>query len=256
MTSLRNLGPLPDPDRFGGPHWLERTGGVMNRTECLRGLAIAGRQQIANLGQRVLPALRRAALPDLPPVPDSKLVRLAEEASLEQNATLLAHGYRSALFARALAALDGQQADPELLHICGLLHDVGIMQAIAGEDFTLRSAAAARRCADCAGELREVGDHLADAIIVHTTVGVQPDRDGVLGAYTQYGAMVDLAGLRLKELPRSFVAEVLRSHPRGPFKREILSRLALEARSVPGGRFAFATRVGFGYAVRAAPFTS
>lgn len=256
MTTHRHLGPLPDPARFGGPQWLERTGGAMNRAECLRGIAIASQQQIANLGQRLLPALRRAALPDLPPVPDSKLVRLAEEAALEQNPTLLAHGYRSALFARALAACDGMTVDPELLHICGLLHDVGIMRAIAGEDFTLRSAAAARRCADCAGEPPEVADHLADAIIVHTTVGVRPDRDGVLGSYTQYGAMVDLAGLRLKQLPRSFVAEALRQHPRGPFKREILSRLAQEARSVPGGRFAFATRVGFGQAVRAAPFPS
>jgi HDOD domain len=236
---------------------LARTGGVMNRRECARALGIASGQQIANLRERLLPAFGRpAALSDLPPVPDSKLVRLAEEAALEQNPALLAHGYRAALFARALAVLDGLAADPELLHVCGLLHDLGLMQAVAGEDFTLRSAAAARHCADCAGEPHEVGEHLADALIVHASIGVRPDRDGVLGAYTQYGAMVDLTGLRLKALPRDFVAAVLRDHPRGPFKREILARITQEAHSVPGGRFAFAARVGFGTAIRSAPFGS
>jgi hypothetical protein len=78
----------------------------------------------------------------------------------------------------------------------------------------------------------------------------------VLGAYTQYGAMVDLTGLRLAHLPKDFVAGVLRQHPRGPFKAELIRRLEKEARAVPGGRFAFATRVGFGLAVKQAPFPS
>lgn len=251
----RDLPALPDPQRFGGPGWLARTGGVMSGRECLRGAGIASAQQLQNLWQRLSARWRRPhALSGLPPVPDSRLVALAEEAALAQNATLLAHGWRTSLFARALAHVDGQGADPELLHICGLLHDVGIMRAVVGEDFTLRSAAVARRCVHAAGEPACVGDHLADALIVHTSVGVTPARDGVLGAYTQYGAMVDLTGMRLADLPRAFVADVVRRHPRGDFKDEILRRLAGEARAVPGGRFAFARRVGFGLAVRHAPF--
>jgi hypothetical protein len=252
----RILPALPDPDRFGGPGWVRSSGGVMTPRECHHGLRIAAGQQLRNLWQRLVPALCRPARLDLLPVPDSRLVRLAEEAALEQSPELLAHGYRSALFGRALAQLDGVAADPELLHICGLLHDVGIMQAVTGEDFTLRSAAIARSCAAAAGEPEIVGHHLADALIVHTTVGVQADRDGALGAYTQYGAMVDLTGLRLAHLPRTFIAEVLASHPRGAFKREILRRLEQEATAVPGGRFAFARRVGFDLAVRHAPYPS
>lgn len=253
----RILDPLPDPARFGGPGWLAQTGGVLGPAAWARGLVIASGQQMRNLAQRLGRGRGPAgALADLPPVPDSRLVRIAEEAALAQSPALLAHGYRSALFARALAHLDGRRVDPELLHLCGLLHDVGLMTAIAGEDFTMRSAAVARRCACDAGEAPAVGDHLADALIVHTSVGVDPARDGVLGAYTQYGAMVDLTGLRLRHLPRAFVAAALRDHPRGPFKQEILRRLGGEARAVPGGRFAFARCVGFGFAVRAAPFPS
>ncbi|MFM7349432.1 MAG: hypothetical protein ACKO01_08075 [Erythrobacter sp.] len=227
----------------------------MNTAECARGLGIASRQQVQNLWHRLMPSLQRVGkLGDMPPLPDSRLVRIAEEAALEQDSVLLAHGYRSALFARALAHIDERKADPELLHICGLLHDVGIMRDVAGEDFTLRSGAIARQCACEAHEPAEVGEHLHDALVVHTTVGITPERDGVLGAYTQYGAMVDLTGLRLAHLPRDFVAGVLRDHPRGSFKAEILRRLENESRSVPGGRFAFARRAGFELAVRLAPF--
>lgn len=253
----RALPSLPDSDRFGGPGWLARTGGVMSKTECAHGLAVATTQQTRNLWERLTPWIDRAAsLANLAPVPDSRLVAIAEEAALEQNSELLAHGYRSAIFGRALAHIDKQRVDLELLHICGLLHDVGLMKAVVGEDFTVRSAAVAQRCACEAGEEPEVGVHLADALIVHTTVGVSPQRDGALGAYTQFGAMVDLVGLRLSHLPREFVRSVLQDHPRGNFKREILGRLEKEANSVRGGRFAFAQRVGFGIAVRHSPFST
>lgn len=253
----RILPPLPNPDRFGGPGWAARTGAVMSFGQCASGLAIASRQQAQNLWHRLAPAMiNPRPVDDLPAVPDSRLVKLAEEAALEQSPELLAHSYRSAMFARALAFIDRRQVDPELLHVCGLLHDVGMMKDIAGEDFTLRSGARARQCACDAHEPAEVGEHLNDALVVHTTVGVTPDKDGVLGAYTQYGAMVDLTGLRLTHLPKDFVAAVLRDHPRGAFKAEILRRLQKEAKLVPGGRFAFATRVGFGLSVKLAPFPS
>lgn len=112
----------------------------------------------------------------------------------------------TSVLSRAMAHIDGRSVDPELLHICSLLHDTGLMRHIAGEDFTLRSAAAARGCAcTCtAHEPVSVGKHMADVLMVHTTVGVTPEQHGV--------------------------------------------------REVPGGRFDFAVRAGFGLAVRLAPF--
>lgn len=146
--------------------------------------------------------------------------------------------------------------DPELFHLCALLHDVGLMTPVAGRGFTLRSAAAARGVVDADGLPSAAGALVEDAIVVHTTVGARPDRDGALGACTQFGAMVDLTGLRMESLPRSLVSDVLAGHPRGAFKREIPSRLEDEARAVPGGRFAFARNLGFALAVRWAHFAS
>lgn len=253
----RTLASLPDSERLGGSGWITRTGGVLTTCECLVGAGVAARQQVQNLVGRALPALvTRVDLTTLPRVPDSRLVRLAEEAALDQGDTLRLHGFRSAAFARALAHGDGVPVDLELLHVCGLLHDDGLVKTVAGEDFTVRSGATARRVADAAGEEPLVGRALEDALIVHTTVGITPTRDGALGAYTQYGAMVDLTGLRLAALPSAFVKKVLEDYPRGPFKRELLRRFEAEANALPGGRFAFARRVGFGLAVRLAPFAT
>ena len=76
-----------------------------------------------------------------------------------------------------------------------------------------------------------------------------------LGAIALWASLATL-GVRLSHLPRRFVAQVLADHPRGPFKREILRRLELEATAVRGGRFDFVRKVGFGLAVRHAPFPS
>lgn len=236
---------------------MTRTGGRLTTCDCLLGTWTAAQQQLRNQLDRALPFLvPRIAVDGLPRVPDSRLVRLAEDAALEQSTVLRMHGFRTSAFGRALAHGDGVAVDPELLHACGLLHDVGLMRSVAGEDFTVRSGAVARRVADEAGECPEVGRALEDAVLVHTTVGIDATRDGALGAYTQYGAMLDLAGLRLQALPKDFVRAVLEDYPRGPLKREILRLLEAEATAVPRGRFAFARRVGFGVAVRLAPFPS
>ena len=190
-------------------------------------------------------------LDDLLAVPDSRLVRTAEEAALVQPPALLAHAYRTAVFARALAAVDGVAIDPELMVVCGLLHDAGLVPDVTGEDFTVRSASIASRAVSHAGHA-DVADLVADAITVHSTVGVDPAVDGALGAYTQFGALVDLVGLRERDLPYDLVARTVAEHPRAGFAAAITSAIRAEARAVPGGRFAFVRRVGFGPAVRIA----
>lgn len=208
---------------------------------------VAGR-----LGRRRTPGLD---LDQLLAVPDSRLVRTAEEAALVQSPALLAHGYRTTVFARALAAIDGVDVDPELLAVCGLLHDAGLVPSVTGEDFTIRSATIASDAAIDAGRA-DAASTLADAITVHTTVGIDPSVDGALGAYTQFGAMVDLVGLRERDLPHDLVARAVAAHPRAGFAAEITRALRAEARAVPGGRFAFLRRVGFAPAVRIAAVPS
>ena len=136
-----------------------------------------------------------------------------------------------------------------MLVVGGLLHDVGLVEAVAGEDFTLRSAAAATDVARRAGR-EDACDHLADAIVVHATVGVDPETDGALGAYLQFGAMVDLVGLRERHLPHDLVGRAVGAHPRTGLTGPFLRLLRDEAHAVPQGRFAFLRSVGFGPAVR------
>ena len=257
MTAARALPPLPDLDRVGGTNWARRTGARLRASDRARMLPVAVATQIRNTSQRLVP---RRQLPILDEralaVPDSRLVREAEAAALDQPRNLLAHAYRTALFARALAVVDRVVVDHELLHVCGLLHDVGLAEAVAGQDFTIRSAQAAVRCVRRAGEPEIVAHHLEDALIAHTTIGLTPERDGALASYTQSGAMVDLTGLRIRHLPASLITTAITDHPRGAFKNELLRMLHEEAAAVPGGRFAFLRQVGFPLAVRMAPFES
>ena len=247
---------LPDPCRLGGPEWLRSTGGRLTAADRRMMWGVSLRTQRALVAGR-LGRRRRTSLDsdELMRLPDSRLVRTAEEAALVQSPALLAHGYRTAVFAQALAVVDRVAVDRELLVVCGLLHDAGLVPAVAGEDFTVRSAAIAAHAATDAGR-EDAAAPMADAITVHTTVGVDPATDGALGAYTQFGALVDLLGLRERDLPHDLVARTVAAHPRAGFAGEITRALRAEARAVPGGRFDFLRRTGFVPAVHLAAVPS
>jgi hypothetical protein len=91
-----------------------------------------------------------------------------------------------------------------------------------------------------------------DAIAVHVTPGIEPDRDGTLGCYVQAGAMLDVVGLRAVEVPAATVRAVNERHPRAQLVAELVQGAREEAAAVPDGRFALVNRVGFTLAVRTA----
>jgi hypothetical protein len=188
--------------------------------------------------------------------PDSKFAREAEEACAELPPSLQGHSYRTWLFGRALAAVDGQRLDDELFYCGALLHDYGIVSPTARRDFTLGSVERMLSCADAAGLDGARADLLADGICVHTTPGVEVGRDGAMGCYLQWGAMVDGAGLRMWDIAPRDVERVLRRYPRGDFKRELIGMMRAEAAAVPKGRFGLLVRCGLPLAVRMAPFDS
>ena len=252
----------PDPQRLGGLAWARRTGGQLTRTERRR-LLIAtavgqwenavGRAKLA-LGR--LPAAAERVDLDSFQVPDSKFAREAEEACAELPPTLQGHSYRTWLFGRALASVDGYAMDDELFYCGSLLHDYGIVSPTANRDFTLGSVERMLSCADAAGVEDDRANLLADGICVHTTPGAKVDTDGLIGCYLQWGAMVDGAGLRMWDIAPRNVEEVLRRHPRGDFKRELIGMMRAEAEAVPRGRFGLLVRCGLPLAVRMAPFDS
>lgn len=250
----------PDPHRLGGLAWVRRTGGQLSGTERRRLLAAIALGQWENAVGRAKLALGRrpvrAASVDLDTfaVPDSSFAREAEQACAELPPALEGHSYRTWLFGRALAAVDGQKLDDELFYCGSLLHDFGIVSPTANRDFTLGSVERTRACATAAGLADERADLLADAICVHTTPGVNIEKDGAIGCYLQWGAMVDGAGLRIWDIADNNVEEVLRRYPRGDFKRQLVEMVRAEAAAVPAGRFHLLVRCGMPLAVRLAPF--
>jgi hypothetical protein len=214
---------------------------------------VIGRAKLA-LG-RLPPAAANVNL-DTFIAPDSRFAREAEQACAELPAALVGHSYRTWLFGRALAAVDGCELDVELFYCGSLLHDHGIVQPIPGRDFTIASAERTFACATTAAVSDDRAQALADAICVHTTPGVAVDRDGALGCYLQWGAMVDGAGLRIWDVAPANVTEVLDRYPRVDFKRQLAAMIRAEADAVPQGRFGLLVRCGLPLAVRMAPFKS
>jgi len=250
----------PDPQRLGGLAWTRRTHGRLTGGERRRLLAAIALGQFENAVGRVKLALGRlpTAARDVDvrtfAPPDSRLARAAEEACAEQPAAVAGHAYRTWMYGLALAAVDRAEVDSELFYCAALVHDFGIAPVVSGRDFTLGGADRALACAATAGVSEADAERIADAICVHTTPGVTPERDGALGCYVQWGAMADGAGLRLWDISRPNVQAVLEAHPRDAFKRELVELVRAEAAAVPGGRFALLVRCGLPLAVRLAPF--
>lgn len=248
-----------DPQRLGGLAWTQRTKGRLTSAERRRllgpitaGLSayIAGRVRAAT--GRVPPGAANLSAATLTP-PDSRLARTAQEACREQPPSVIGHSYRTWMFGAGLAALDGCALDPELFYVACLLHDYGISDVVAGEDFTLRSAGRLQRCGADLGLEPAALTAAADAITVHATPGITVDHDGGLGVYIQAGAMFDLTGLRLGDLSRSYRDEVIGLHPRGGVTNDLLAMITSEASANPEGRFALLRRCGLPMLLRLNP---
>jgi hypothetical protein len=135
--------------------------------------------QAQGVAHRLALLIRRSptAVDEVPTPPDSATARRAEEAAADQPAALLGHAYRTWAFGRALATFDRAiRLDDELFYVAALLHDVGLVKAVTGEDFTLRSAAAAVPV--LAADRPDGIDCVRDAITAHTTPGASVERDG------------------------------------------------------------------------------
>jgi hypothetical protein len=197
--------------------------------------------------------LHRAAAPaELPSAPDSKLARTAEEAAVEQGPALLGHGYRTWVLGAALADHDRVAVDPELLYVTGLLHDAGIVRSVTGEDFTVRSGTILIEVCERAGADPERGARAADAAVAHATPGLAVTDDPV-GFYVQAGAMADLAGLRMWDLPKGHLRRAYGAYPASGVHKEIPRLVRQEAGHVPDGRFALLRRSGLDLMVVASP---
>lgn len=237
--------------------WCAATGGALTRPQWLRALRAVVRQYPALVRDLARLALDRGR-PDpgdwvLPSV-DDDVWTAVEAASSDQGRELQAHGLRTFWFGSLLAAMHGVGVHTDELLVAAAAHDVGLARPVPGEDFTLRSARAAVDLWSAVhgppGEER--AERLRDAVVAHTTPGLDPRRSP-LGWAVQAGATADLIGLRLADLPDGVIDDVYRQHPQDGLRRRIVTGIRQEAAAVPAGRFALLRRTGFGLAVRTAP---
>lgn len=246
---------------IGTIDWTESTGGVLTREEQLalaRPLLRAHRDIVAGriaMAVRLHAGRRTSIDPANLAPPDSGLAREAEARVKDLlSPAVLNHSYRAFAWGCALAAVDGITFDRELFYLASLFHDTGLPSPVPQVDFTVRSAAVARKFLN-ARELA-VADQkvVTNAIALHHTPGVGLDF-GPEAFLLSAGAAVDVFGLRSNHVPDAIRTAVVQRYPRLGFKREFAGLLRTEARQVRHGRAWYLHRFAISdLTIRLAPF--
>ncbi|GAB2985837.1 HD domain-containing protein [Amycolatopsis acidiphila] len=172
-------------------------------------------------------------------IPDSALV--AEATELVRDATpdlLFHHSRRVFLFGSLQGRRLGLRADPELLYVGAMFHDLGLTEKYRGETqrFELDGADEARRFLESHGvpeaEVRKVWEGIA----LHTTPEV-PWRLEPEVALVTAGVETDVPGIGRDLLSEADLAAVVAAHPRPDFKRQIIAAFADGFRHRPDSTF-------------------
>ena len=164
--------------RLGGIGWTRRTRGSLTGAERRRLTGEITRAQAANdrrPGQaraRAPAGGRRRSRPrGLPPAGQRARARRPRRPAASSRrpspATATAPTCSAARWPRSTASRSTASSSTSR----ALLHDAGIEQPVAGEDFTLRSAQRAIDCAHAGGLAEHQAELIADAITVHATPG-------------------------------------------------------------------------------------
>jgi HD superfamily phosphodiesterase len=157
-------------------------------------------------------------------IPDTDLVREATEL-VHKAATpvLFHHSRRVFLFASLKGRYRKIEADPELLYVGAMFHDLGLTEHYRRTDqrFEVDGADLARDF------LLDHGRSAAEAravwlgIALHTTPGI-PNHLEPETALVSLGVETDVLGMDLDQVTAEEVAAVVAAHPRPNFKNNIL----------------------------------
>lgn len=157
-------------------------------------------------------------------VPDTKLVREATELVREAASPTVFHHSRRVYFWGALRGLArGLSADPELLYVGALFHDLGLTERYGRDDqrFEIDGADEARRFLRQHGIGPDDAHLVWEAIALHTTPEI-PWHMAPEVALVTAGVEADVLGFGLDEIGEKALGEVVALHPRPDFKRRIL----------------------------------
>ena len=158
-------------------------------------------------------------------IPDSPLAQEATRFIRETSGELLFHHSRRVfLFGTLQGRVRGLEADPELLYIGAMFHDVGLVDGHRRTDqrFEVDGADAARDLLLAHGRSPAEARAVWLAIALHTTPGVPEHLEPEIALVTA-GVETDVLGLHLDRLGHDQLAQVTAAHPRPDFKQRILA---------------------------------
>lgn len=172
-------------------------------------------------------------------IPDSRLAREATELVRDAASPLLFHHSRRVfLFGSLQGNRLGLTADPELLYVGAMFHDLGLTEKYRRTDqrFELDGANEARRFLAAHG-LPEDRIRLAWlGIALHTTPETPYHLEPEVALVTA-GVETDVLGIGYADLDRTLIDAVLSAHPRPDFKRQILQAFTEGMKDRPATTF-------------------
>lgn len=157
-------------------------------------------------------------------IPDSTLAVDATELVREAAPPLLFHHSRRVfLFGSLQGRRLGLEADPELLYVGAMFHDLGLTGKYRSthQRFELDGADEARRFLTSHGLAENAIRVVWESIALHTTPEI-PYRLEPEVALVTAGVETDVLGINRSELTPEQITAVTDAHPRPDFKRQIL----------------------------------
>ncbi|WP_214416676.1 HD domain-containing protein [Sphaerisporangium fuscum] len=173
-------------------------------------------------------------------VPDSFMAAEATELVREVAGPLLYHHSRRVyLFGTLQGRRLGLEADPELLYVGAMFHDLGLTEPYrrtTERRFEIDGADEARRFLTSHGVPEAGIRKVWEAIALHTTPEVPYHLEPEVALVTA-GVETDVLGVGYHRLDPRDIAEVTAAHPRPDFKRRILAAFTEGFKDRPGTTF-------------------
>jgi len=179
-------------------------------------------------------------------LPDSTLAREATDFSRAVSAPVVFnHVLRTYLFGELLGRAKGLEFDSELFYLGAVLHDLGLTERFIGQQrFELDGADAAAEFLKDKGAPEEWVEVVCDAVALSTSRGIVGRKRPEV-ALVNAGAVVDVFGLGVDQLPKEAVAQVIAAFPRMGFKKTFQKVMAeVVARKPDTTFFTFLADIG------------
>ena len=157
-------------------------------------------------------------------IPDSQIARQATELIMEYSTEFLYnHSVRVFLFASLNGERNSLEYDRELLYVCSIFHDFGLVPHYRSLDkrFEVDGANAVREFLKGHGLPEPMLQLTWDTIALHTTLGVAEYKEPLV-ALMYSGVNLDVTGEGYDNLSKETRGEITKAFPRTDFKKKIV----------------------------------